>query len=319
MKIYRNENTDPYFNLASEQYLLDTEDEPVFMLWRNERSVIIGRNQNAYAETDRSFVDDNDIAVVRRLTGGGAVFHDLGNVNFTFIIPKSDCPSLDFSRFCTPVADALKKLGVPAEVSGRNDLTVNGRKFSGNAQCVYNGKVMHHGTLLFSADVSYMSGALHVDPDKMKSNGVKSVRSRVCNLAEFLPSMTVLQLKEYLQNSFEGERVRFSDEQIKGIEKLKEEKYATWEWNYGVSKAYGKSVKRRFPFGVVELSYDSDHGVLTDVSIRGDYFGAAPVQELENRLAGTRLTRSELLAALCDAGEYVHGATASDMADLFEI
>ncbi|MBR4256441.1 MAG: lipoate--protein ligase family protein, partial [Clostridia bacterium] len=211
MKIYKNEITDPYFNLASEQYLLDTEEDDVFMLWRNRPSVIIGRNQNAYAEINRGFVTDNDIAVVRRLTGGGAVFHDLGNINFTFITKKGGADALDFARFCQPVIDALRALGVPAELSGRNDMTADGRKFSGNAQCVYNGRVMHHGTLLFDADMNSMAGALNVDPEKMKSKGVKSVRARVCNLREFLPDTDVVSLKTYLENSMGENAAPFSE------------------------------------------------------------------------------------------------------------
>lgn len=319
MKIYKTTVTDPYFNLASEQYLLDNEPDDVFMLWRNERSVIIGRNQNAYAEINRKYVTDNGIAVVRRLTGGGAVFHDAGNINYSFIMKKGGARTLDFASFCAPVINALNSLGVPAELSGRNDLTVNGRKFSGSAQCVYNGRVLHHGTILFSADMSKMTNSLNADPEKMKSNGVKSVRARVCNLNEFLPDIDVLQLKDYLEKSVDGDVTEFSPEQIKGIEKLKREKYGTWEWNYGKSKTYEKTVKRRFPFGSVEVSYTSEHGVITDIKISGDYFGAKPTSELEAALSGKRLMREEIISALSDVKSYIHGAEAFDIAGLFEI
>ena len=319
MKIYKNSFTDPYFNLASEQYLLECEPDDVFMLWRNERSVIIGRNQNAYAEIDRKYVTDNGIAVVRRLTGGGAVFHDPGNINYSFIMKKGGAQALDFASFCAPVVSALQKLGVPAELSGRNDLTANGRKFSGNAQCVYNGRVLHHGTILFNADMSGMSNALHADTEKMKSNGVKSVRARVCNLIEYLPGFDVLRLKDYLEQSVDGEITEFSDEQIKGIEKLKKEKYESWEWNYGKSKTYEKTVKRRFPFGTVEVSYTTEHGVITEIKISGDYFGVKPTSELEAALSGKRLMREEIISALSDVKSYIHGAEAFDIAGLFEI
>lgn len=319
MKIYKNEITDPYFNLASEQYLLDTEEDDVFMLWRNRPSVIIGRNQNAYAEINRGFVTDNDIAVVRRLTGGGAVFHDLGNINFTFITKKGGADALDFARFCQPVIDALRALGVPAELSGRNDMTAGCRKFSGNAQCVYNGRVMHHGTLLFDADMNSMAGALNVDPEKMKSKGVKSVRARVCNLREFLPDTDVVSLKTYLENSMGENAAPFSEDQINGINKLKAEKYETWEWNYGKSKEFAKTVKKRFPYGTVEISYTSDHGVLTDVMIRGDYFGVLPTDELERSLCGARLERSDLSEKLADAGKYISGAEPYDLISMFEM
>ncbi len=319
MKIYKTTVTDPYFNLASEQYLLDNEPDDVFMLWRNERSVIIGRNQNAYAEINRKYVTDNGIAVVRRLTGGGAVFHDAGNINYSFIMKKGGARTLDFASFCAPVINALNSLGVPAELSGRNDLTVNGRKFSGSAQCVYNGRVLHHGTILFSADMSKMTNSLNADPEKMKSNGVKSVRARVCNLNEYLPDIDVLQLKDYLEKSVDGDVTEFSPEQIKGIEKLKREKYGTWEWNYGKSKTYEKTVKRRFPFGSVEVSYTSEHGVITDIKISGDYFGAAPTSALESSLTGTKLLRGDIVKALNGIESYIHGADSKQIAELFEI
>lgn len=324
MKLYVNESTDPYFNLAAEEYLLDTEPNEVFMLWRNEKAVILGRNQNAYAEINRPVAEERGIAVVRRLTGGGAVFHDLGNLNFTFIVPREACPELDFARFLMPVAEALRNLGVPAEISGRNDLTADGRKISGNAQCVRNGKVMHHGTLLFSADLSDMADVLRVDPEKMRSKGIKSVRSRVGNLRDWLPAMDVTGFKRYLEESFltrsgADKAVPFSPEQVAGIERLKREKYAAWDWNWGASPAFGNTVKKRFPYGGVELSFDSEHGVLTAVRFRGDFFGSAPAEELEQALAGCRLLRDELTPRLSDVGRYIHGASPEEIAGMFEL
>ncbi|MBQ1848112.1 MAG: lipoate--protein ligase [Clostridia bacterium] len=317
MKLYVNDRTDPYFNLASEEYLLLNESEPVFMLWQNEKSVIIGRNQNAYAEINRDFVDEKGIAVVRRLTGGGAVFHDLGNINYTFITEKGDAGALDFARFCAPVISALTALGVPAELSGRNDMTADGRKFSGNAQCVFNQRVLHHGTILFSADMSYLSGALNADPEKMKSKGIKSVRSRVCNLIEYLPGYTAEKLKNYLENSVNAEKTSFSPEQTAGIEKLSREKYSTWEWNYGRSKEYENKAKERFPFGSVEVCYTAENGRIADVRISGDYFSARPVNELESSLFGCRLIKEELSERLSDVGEYISGAEPDQIAALF--
>ncbi len=316
MKIYINNNTDPYFNLASEQYLLDNETDEVFMLWRNAKAVIIGKNQNAYAEINKPFVDEHGIKVVRRLTGGGAVFHDLGNVNFTYIVARKDCPSLDFERFSRPVIDALRDIGVEAVLSGRNDITVGGRKISGNAQCVYNNKVMHHGTLLFSADMSQMAGALHVDEEKIKSKGIKSVRSRVCNLSELLPDMDAAAFKEYLESRFEGEKTAFSDEQKAGIQRLSDSKYSTWEWNYGVSKEYNKRCKKRFSFGTVDISLDADHGEIKDVRFFGDYFGVNDISAIEKRLIGCRLDRAELDERLSDIERFIMGADRDSISEL---
>ena len=323
MKYYRGISTDPYLNLAAEQFLLDTEEEEeIFLLWRNSRSVILGRNQNAYAEVNLPFVEEHGIPVVRRLTGGGAVFHDLGNLNFTFIVPRARCPELDFARFVLPVAQVLRELGVPAELSGRNDLVADGRKISGNAQCVWRDHVLHHGTLLVSADLSFMNGALRADADKLKSKGIKSVRSRVGNLSEYLPGIDAEGLARRLEDHFLGggtaERTDFSEEQRAGIEALAREKYRTWEWNFGVSGTFGRQVKRRFPYGSVELSFSSEHGVLTGVRLSGDFFGIRPVEELESALAGCRLIRSELTARLGEVGQYIHGASPDEIAELFE-
>lgn len=317
MKLYRNDHTDPYFNLAAEQYLMDTEGDEVFMLWQNAPAVIIGRNQNAYAEINRPFVEEQGIPVARRLTGGGAVFHDLGNLCFSFIVNRKDCPEMDFSRFCRPIIEVLRSLGVPAELSGRNDMTVDGRKFSGNAECVYGDKVLHHGTILFSADLSRLAGVLQVDEEKMKSKGIKSVRSRVLNLSELLPDMSVTDLKARLEDAVFADRVEFSQEQLAGIEELVKTKYATWEWNYGHSKQYGKQVKKRFPFGSVELSYSADHGILKEVKLEGDFFATGDVSALEASLVGCCLERDALSSRLKEVGDVLLGITAEDILPLF--
>ncbi|MBO7403423.1 MAG: lipoate--protein ligase [Clostridia bacterium] len=322
MKYYRGISTDPYLNLASEQFLLDTEDGEVFMLWQNSRSVILGRNQNAYAEVNLPFVEENGIPVVRRLTGGGAVFHDLGNLNFTFIVPRERCPEMDFARFVLPMAEALREMGVPAELSGRNDLVADGRKISGNAQCVWRDRVMHHGTLLVDADLSFMDGALRADADKLRSKGIKSVRSRVGNLAEYVPGLDAEGLARRLEDRILGgaERAVFTEEQRAGIEKLAREKYRTWEWNFGASGTFGQQVKRRFPYGSVELDFASEHGVLTGVRFSGDFFGIRPVEELESALLGCRLIRGELAERLAreKVGQVIYGATPDEIAAMFE-
>lgn len=317
MKLYRNDGTNPYVNLATEQYLMDTETEDVFMLWRNDRSVIIGRNQNAYAEINQSFVAEHNIPVVRRLTGGGAVFHDPGNLCFSFIVSRASCPEMNFSRFCRPILEALRSLGVPAELSGRNDMVVDGRKFSGNAECVYGDKVLHHGTLLFSADLSRLAGALNVNEEKMRSKGIKSVRSRVCNLSEYLPDLSVTDLKAYLERAIDGVPVTFSKEQLDGINDLVEHKYATWEWNYGHSRQYETTVRHRFPYGGVELSYTADRGILTAVKLEGDFFATGDVSAWENALVGCLLQREALTERLRKAGEILLGISSDELVSLF--
>jgi len=326
MIIIKNKSTDPYFNLASEEYLADNLSDDVFMLWQNGKSVIIGRNQNAFAELDRDFIEANGIKVVRRLTGGGAVFHDIGNVNYTFITQKGET-ALDFARFCAPVIAALGELGVKAELSGRNDITADGFKISGTAQCVRGNRLIHHGTLLFDANLSEMAGALRPDPAKLKSKGIDSVRSRVANLRPMLkcPLDTegfIAFIEDYVAvNSDAGGAeitgVRWlTPEEINGISKLACEKYSTWEWNYGTSKAYSRRERRRFPFGTVEIELETANGIITAMRITGDFFGTRDIAELESLLCGLRFEYADVLTALegCGVGGFIAGASAADIA-----
>lgn len=316
MTIILNEHTDPYFNLASEEYLIDHTGGEVMMLWRNAPSVIIGKNQNAYAEINEPFVRSKGIKVVRRLTGGGAVFHDLGNVNYTCIVPRESGQTLDFARFAMPVIGALRKLGVPAEFSGRNDITIEGKKVSGNAQCVRGGKMMHHGTLLFRSDMTDLAGALNVDPEKIQAKGIRSVRARVGNIGDYLPDYDVLSFKHYLEDFFEGEKRGFTEEEEKEIALLTEKKYSTWEWNFGESKELSVRKKKYYPFGLVDFRLSADGGVIRECEISGDFFGVSDVNELASRLIGVRLESEALKAAIDDPSDYIWGATASDLAEL---
>ena len=330
MKVYINRATDPYENLASEEYLLEHEKEDVFLVWRNAPSVIIGKNQNAFAEVNLDFTRENQIAVVRRLTGGGAVFHDLGNVNFTFISQKAG-QEIDFSRFAAPIVDALGELGVDAFLSGRNDLVVRTedgeKKISGNAQCRFTAgdgseKTMHHGTLLFDADLSRLQGALNVDPTKLQSKGIRSVRSRVANLRDLLgdenASMTVETFMDYLA-SFASERYgvpicEFDGETKAGIARLSENKYATDEWNLGRCGNFDFENVKRFPFGKIELSLTVREGKIADALIRGDFFGTADPVLITEGLRGIRYDRESVSKRLTElpVPECVSGAAAED-------
>ncbi len=325
MKIYINGRTDPYFNLAAEEYIADSRPEGgVLMFWRNSPAVIIGRNQNAYTELDLDYASREGIAVVRRLTGGGAVFHDLGNVNYTFITPAGG-EGIDFARFCAPVISALRSLGLDAGLSGRNDITVGGLKVSGSAQCVRSGMLIHHGTLLWSADLSRMAGVLRPDPSKLSSKGIRSVRSRVGNMRDMLPAGPVLgpdsgaeDFMKYIADSFGGVAEDLDAKTVAGTEKLSREKYSTWEWNVGPSKEFSCVRGKRFPYGRVEVAYEADRGRITSMSVRGDFFGRRPAEEFAERfvLAGTRPEYDDVLAACGDVSEYINGAAAEDFAAL---
>ncbi|PKP15313.1 MAG: lipoate--protein ligase, partial [Bacteroidetes bacterium HGW-Bacteroidetes-22] len=197
MLCIKDSNTDPYFNLAADEYVMKNFKEDCFMLWRNEPSIIVGKHQNTLAEINVDYVKENSIKVVRRITGGGAVFHDLGNLNFTFIRNSEEGAQVDFRKFTQPIIDVLQKIGINAVFEGRNDLTIDGKKFSGNAEHVWKKRTLHHGTLLFSAVITDLSAALKVNPLKFNDKAVKSVRSRVTNISEHLKEkMDVLEFRD---------------------------------------------------------------------------------------------------------------------------
>jgi lipoyltransferase and lipoate-protein ligase len=317
MIIYDHNFTDPYFNLACEEYLLNsTFEDDIFMLWRNSPAVIIGRNQNAFAELNIDYIKNNDIKVVRRLTGGGAVFHDLGNVNFTFITSKKDDTVLNFEVFTRPIIALLNELGAKAELSGRNDIVIDGYKISGNAQCGHNDKVMHHGTLLFEADLSHLADSLKVDKEKIQSKGIKSIRSRVSNIKNFIDrGMDVIGFKSYIEKGINAEHRLFSAEDIKLIQKLADEKYSNWDWVFGQSKNYQYTNKKRYPYGMVEINLNVDGGYISDIRINGDYFGIGDIGELEQRLIGTRYDSKDIYEKLYDIDKFIAGAIDKDILD----
>ena len=255
-----NDSQDPYFNLASEEYIMNTfhVDEKYLMLWQNQPSIIIGKHQNTIEEINNEFVQENNIAVVRRLSGGGAVYHDLGNLNFTFIVKASDNSlDFDFKKFTEPVITALNRMGIPAEFNSRNDLSIEGKKFSGNAQYIRKGKCLHHGTLLFNTNLDHLEMALRVSSDKIESKGIKSIRSRVTNIYPYIKkTCSIEEFKNLLYDQFclineEIQSIYFSENDIKKIEELANSKYRTCEWNYGESHFFTIKKSDRFEFGNV--------------------------------------------------------------------
>ena len=299
--IFNNSN-DAYFNMAVEEYVFTHFSEDVFMLWRNEPAIIVGRFQNSLAEINLDFVKEKGIKVVRRLTGGGAVFHDLQNLNFTFCESNS---SGNFRTFTQPIIEVLNNLDVDARFEGRNDLMIDGRKFSGNAQCVSNGRILHHGTLLFDTAMSDMSNALKVNPLKFEDKAVKSVRKRVTNISEHLKQpLTVLQFSELIMQHIISTRpncskYEFTDADIEAITKLRDEKYSTWDWNFGHSPKYSYSKMIRAKGGNIELHLNIEKGSITETKIYGDFFAKKDISEVEKLFVGARHNEnaiSEILA-----------------------
>lgn len=315
MLLIYNDNTNPYFNLAMEEYLLKNSTEDLFILWRNKPSVIVGKNQNTLSEINLEYVKENSIPVVRRQSGGGAVFHDLGNINFTFITNNNNSFS-DFKKFTQPIIDLLKTMGLDATFSGRNDLLIDGKKFSGNAQYNYRNKVMHHGTLLFSSQITDLSNALKVKSIKFEGKGIKSVKSRVTNISEHLDTkMSVLEFKDLIMNYMasidsDNKLYTLSKEDIDGIEKLVEKKYNTWEWNFGNSPKYSFSNELKYPGGNVEFNLEINKGVISKIKFFGDFFGKEDIENLEILLSGVKHKEESLREILSniDINNYLLGA-----------
>ena len=297
-------STDPAFNLAFEEFVLENRREGDWlMLWQNANSVIVGLNQNAAEEGDPAYVRAHGIRVVRRMTGGGAVYHDLGNLNYSFITDALDTASLSMEALARPVCRALSALGVAAELSGRNDICVEGRKVSGTAQRVYKTRILHHGTLLFDSDPDMVAGALNVDPEKFRSKGRKSVRSRIGNIRSFLKQdMTLQDFWAHLRVSLGKTDVapeQLTAEELAQVQRLKEEKYDTWEWTYGRSPRYNYTGKRRWPGGNLEVYAEIHEGKAEQIRFYGDFMAAASMDAVTAALTGCQF-RPEAFGKVLD-------------------
>ena len=294
---------DPFFNLAFEEYVLRNRTEGDYLiLWQNDRTIVVGQNQNTEAEINRSFVEQHGLRVVRRMTGGGAVYHDLGNLNYSFITDAGDAEKLSIETFTRPVVKALADLGLQAEASGRNDILVNGKKVSGTAQRLAGGRILHHGTLLFDSDREMVSGALRVDPSKFQSKSAKSVRSRVVNIRSALQEdMDLPAFWDYLKTALAGSgfcQTQLSAEELEAVETLCREKYATWEWNFGRSPKFDLTNKARFPGGGLEVGLHVENGRITDIAFFGDFLAVSPLDDLKEALRGCVFRRAEVQALL---------------------
>lgn len=319
-------HTDPYWNLAAEEYLLGRFSEPVFRLWQNAPAVIVGRNQNACAEINADFIGRRGIAVVRRLSGGGAVYHDLGNVNYTFLdaCDRSESSAGMFRRFTAPVIAALAKLGVEATLEGRNDLTIAGLKFSGNAICVRGGRMMHHGTMLFDTNLDDMAAALSSDTSKFTGRAVASRRSRVTNILPHLAEpMTAGQFIAFLGQEVarQAEVYEYTAEDIDAISRLADTKYRTEEWNFAASPAYSFSKTAKFPCGTLSLTAKIEKGTVEDLAISGDYFFTRDTAEFCEAMRGCPAAQEKIAerASELPFGDYFNGITLEELCSLFII
>ena len=290
MRYIKNVSTNPYYNMAFDEYCLESLsiNEPVFYLWQNRPAVIVGFNQEVNTEVNLDYLKENGIDLVRRVTGGGAVYHDLGNLNYT-IVGRSEDLERDYPEYASIMAKALQKLGVPATLSGRNDILVEGRKVSGFAKRVCKNRLMVHGTLMYNVDVDVLTKVLNPSNTKLQSKGIASVRSRVANLCEYLPNVPDIQtfskqLEEILSHHYQDTEYQLSEEDLANIQQLTDKKFATWEWNYGRSPKATLTHSARLACGTVEIHLTLAENRISSCRFGGDFLGNLPATDLESAL-----------------------------------
>ncbi|GAY73680.1 lipoate--protein ligase [Lentilactobacillus kosonis] len=321
-------------NLATETYLMNEKsfDEPLLLFYIEGPCIIVGRNQNTLEEINKQYVDEHGIVVTRRTSGGGAVYQDLGNLCFSFVVDSDSEEFGDFKSFVQPVVDALHRMGATtAEVSGRNDILVDGKKFSGNAMYTKNGKTFSHGTLMLDVDLSVLPNALTVPEDKIKSKGIKSVSSRVTNLRPFLSSeyqdMTTPQFRDELLkelfhvdslDEIKDKEYKLTPEDEIGIDKINEEIFNNWDWVYGNSPEFTVKKRQHFNSGTIDARFVVDDGKVTTAKFYGDFFGPKDAAELAEKLVGVKFERAEVEKVLdtVDVNQYFSGITKDDLLEL---
>ena len=307
--------TNPYFNLAAEEYLLKSFQEDMFLLYRNRPSIVVGKHQNTLAEINLPFVQENEILVARRITGGGTVFHDLGNLNFAFFTSGKEGELVDYKRATTPIVEALKKMGLEVRLGKRNELLLKGLKISGTASHVFKQRVLHHGTLLFSSEMGKLSAALKSDKERFTDRAVKSVRSRVTNISDHLKESVDVEifqeriLAHMLQNFKDARPYQLGRTDIVEIKALRDSKYSTWEWNFGYSPKYQFCRSISFKGGSLELHLNVVKGVIKELKIVGDFTSLRDIVLLEQLLVGTihdpETIRNKLSGV--DVSNYIRG------------
>ena len=318
---------DPRINLAIEEYALktmDVEKDSFLLFYINQPSIIIGRNQNTIEEINTDYVEENNIIVVRRLSGGGAVYHDLGNLNFSFLTKDDGESFQNFKKFTQPVVDAMKKLGINTELSGRNDILAEGRKISGNAMFSTKGRMFSHGTLLFDTNIDEVVSALKVKKEKIESKGIKSVRSRVANIVDFMENpITIEEFRmEILKSIFGGEDniqyYELTKEDWDQIYKLSEERYQKWDWSYGKSPKFNIQRTKKFPSGFIDLRLEVNKGIMKQVRVFGDFFGVGEMEDIEQALNGKKYEPHVISQALeeIDIPKYFGGVSKDEFIKL---
>ena len=317
-----HESTDPYFNVATDEYILKYLKEDCFMLWRNDNAIIVGKYQNTLSEINYDYVRDHAITIVRRLSGGGAVYHDMGNLNFSFTQSGKDCNLTDFEKFTKPIVDVINSLGGAAYFSGKNDLMIDGLKIAGNAAHIHKNKILSHGCLLYSSNMKDVSGALRINPVKYIDKAAKSVPKRVTNISEHITEKIPVEefskkVMEHVLSIFPDSKLyKFTEEDIAIINQLRDEKYATREWNFGKSPDYSFKKAIRTKGGLLEMNLNVKKGGLIDaVKIYGDFFSENGVEDIENALTGILHEEADIRKALApfEIGKYLSNIHVDDL------
>ena len=303
MIILNRPQTDPFFNLAAEEFLIKNTTEPLFMLWQNTPSVVVGKHQNALKEINLKFLQEKNIPVIRRISGGGTVFHDLGNLNYSFINFGPRESLVNFKKYSQPILDVLQKLGVDAQLIGKSDLKIDGLKFSGNASHVYKNTVLHHGTLLFSSDLNILNNSIKVSEINFSDKAVQSNRSTVTNIQSHLKeALSIEEFKQkiidFVMSSFPNTEIRdFTKTEIEKIQQLADEKYKSWEWNFGYSPRYKLDVSIKTSNKIFAFKLLVKNGTIDSIDFREN--SDPTILEFQEILVGS-LHQSKVLSNLYD-------------------
>lgn len=330
MKFLESHSNDPYYNLSFEEYIfrnLPLEEEEYVYLWINSPAIIIGRNQNAYAEINEEYVKEHNLKVCRRITGGGAVYHDLGNLNFSFVTKTKGHDRIDFKQYYIPIVNALKAIGIDAELSGRNDITIDGKKCIGSSQSVDNHRVLSNGCILFNVQLEGLSKALNPRKEKFESKGVKSVRSRVTNIAPYLENknLSTEDFKNILQNEIfklfgeEPEEYVLSEEELQGVKEIYNTRFSLESWNYGKKPVGEVKQYKKFPAGFIELAYDLNNGKIRNLHINGDFFGKENVEDIRKAIEGQEYKKANIKEILdtFKLEDYFGNVSSEELTELF--
>lgn len=323
MLCIHHHSTDPYFNIATDEYIFRHISEDCFMLWQNDNAIIVGKHQNTLAEINYDYVKEQNIHVVRRLSGGGAVYHDMGNLNFSFTKTGEDGSMMDFEKYTSPIIEVLQSLGVDAKFEGRNDISVDGKKISGNAEHIFKNKVLHHGTLLFSSEMKNISEALRINPLKYIDKAVKSVPKRVGNISQYLKEPISIEaftqkiMDHVLASTPDAKLYEFTPADLEAIGKIRDEKYATHEWNYGYSPDYSFKKGIKTNGGTLEMNMDVEKGMIKKVKIFGDFFNEKDIAEIEQALENSLHEEAAIRKVLgsFNIAEYFRNITEDDLVE----